>query len=438
MQLNMKTYKGYNKLPYCNAHTPQAKHTTVADTPEARRLAENTKIQSQVKYHEEFERNMKGKVTQVADDPEMTRLKQSSKIISNAEYHKDVERKQDMEHRRRLVGAQDDVQQKTQSSIDELNDVLSDINLGHHRNPARDNVVYSSDHGPLTPKQRLPGSISDYDPMSNANFDKVRMGDPNSNMRSPGYSNNSQSYSYQKNSFPVTSMPQQFPTGGHPQQNYTQPGYTARVPQSPQGGATHNSQLLYSSSQGGLVSPQQMYQPRHNTPLGYPQPHPSQGQQHPQQGHMPQNMNPMQNPARPPQMNYPQTARYPSGAMQYPPQHQHQQPHPQMMPRPPHITQNNPAYYAGYPSNVPPNKQGYAPRPAYSPQFAAQQAPPTTPPGLSFRAMYDYSAQDTDEVSFVDGDIIIDCVPIDDGWMIGRIKRTGLRGMIPANYVEPL
>lgn len=55
----------FNKLPYCNAHTPVAKHTTVADTPEARRLAENTKIQSQVKYHEEFEKTLKGKVTQV-------------------------------------------------------------------------------------------------------------------------------------------------------------------------------------------------------------------------------------------------------------------------------------------------------------------------------------------------------------------------------------
>lgn len=62
---NRSIYFRFNKRPYCNAHTPVAKHTTVADTPEARRLAENTKIQSQVKYHEEFERNMKGKATQV-------------------------------------------------------------------------------------------------------------------------------------------------------------------------------------------------------------------------------------------------------------------------------------------------------------------------------------------------------------------------------------
>ncbi|KAK7474812.1 hypothetical protein BaRGS_00033950 [Batillaria attramentaria] len=48
MTLNMKNYKGYDKLPYCNAHYPQTKHTAVADTPEARRIAENTKIQSNV------------------------------------------------------------------------------------------------------------------------------------------------------------------------------------------------------------------------------------------------------------------------------------------------------------------------------------------------------------------------------------------------------
>jgi hypothetical protein len=45
MTLNMKNYKGFDKLPYCGAHVPKAKATTVADTPEMRRLAENSKIQ---------------------------------------------------------------------------------------------------------------------------------------------------------------------------------------------------------------------------------------------------------------------------------------------------------------------------------------------------------------------------------------------------------
>uniref|UniRef100_A0A667G4W2 Nebulette n=1 Tax=Lynx canadensis TaxID=61383 RepID=A0A667G4W2_LYNCA len=35
----------------------------------------------------------------------------------------------------------------------------------------------------------------------------------------------------------------------------------------------------------------------------------------------------------------------------------------------------------------------------------------------TYRAMYDYSAQDEDEVSFRDGDYIVNVQPIDDGWM---------------------
>lgn len=45
-------------------HIPKAKATAIADTPELKRIAENTKIQSNVKYHADFEKN-KGKLTQV-------------------------------------------------------------------------------------------------------------------------------------------------------------------------------------------------------------------------------------------------------------------------------------------------------------------------------------------------------------------------------------
>lgn len=51
--------------------------------------------------------------------------------------------------------------------------------------------------------------------------------------------------------------------------------------------------------------------------------------------------------------------------------------------------------------------------------------------------MYDYEAQDLDEVSFADGDLIINCTAIDDGWMTGVVQRTGESGMLPANYVQP-
>lgn len=52
--------------------------------------------------------------------------------------------------------------------------------------------------------------------------------------------------------------------------------------------------------------------------------------------------------------------------------------------------------------------------------------------------MYDYNAADSDEVSFLDGDIIVNCVPVDEGWMTGIVQRTGQKGMLPANYVEPV
>ena len=55
-----------------------------------------------------------------------------------------------------------------------------------------------------------------------------------------------------------------------------------------------------------------------------------------------------------------------------------------------------------------------------------------------YQAMYDYESQDSDEVSFRDGDIIINAAFIDEGWMTGTVHRTGQSGMLPANYVEPV
>ncbi|KAK7093036.1 hypothetical protein V1264_008692 [Littorina saxatilis] len=99
MTLNMKNYKGYEKLPYCNAHYPTSRPTQVADTPESRRIAENTKIQSQVKYHADFERQ-KGHKTSVADDPETARIRQNTAIQSNINYWGVKEQRDAMEGRR--------------------------------------------------------------------------------------------------------------------------------------------------------------------------------------------------------------------------------------------------------------------------------------------------------------------------------------------------
>ncbi|VDI70208.1 Hypothetical predicted protein [Mytilus galloprovincialis] len=91
MTLNMKNYKGYNKFPYCNAHYPTTKPTQVADTPENRRIADNTKIQSNVQYHSDFEK-AKGSYTQVSDRLDLKQHQVNTNNISMVKYHEDFER----------------------------------------------------------------------------------------------------------------------------------------------------------------------------------------------------------------------------------------------------------------------------------------------------------------------------------------------------------
>ncbi|CAF1246702.1 unnamed protein product, partial [Didymodactylos carnosus] len=85
MTLNVKNVKGYDKLPYCNVHYPQQKPTVVVDNPEMQRIKQLTDIQSNVKYHEDFNKN-KGKFTAVSDDPATIRAKEHQRVVSQAEY----------------------------------------------------------------------------------------------------------------------------------------------------------------------------------------------------------------------------------------------------------------------------------------------------------------------------------------------------------------
>ncbi|XP_072153369.1 LIM and SH3 domain protein F42H10.3 isoform X2 [Bemisia tabaci] len=271
MTLNMRNYKGYNKDPYCEAHIPKAKATTVAETPELKRIAENTKIQSNVKYHAEFEK-AKGKLTQVADDPETLRMKQNSKIISNVAYHGDLQKKAEMEQRRNMTGQ---------------NGESSDHGGGTEKQSKQ--LANNSE----TKCQSNPGKISDYNPLGS---------------------------DMMKNS-----------------------PYSAR----------QSSTVIYTSQDGPVrkVTSQRIGSIADWDPV----------------------------------------------AVNYSP--------------PPSQNQN-------YRNNPPPTSYMSS--------------------GRVFKAMYDYEAQDTDEVSFLNGDLIINCSPIDGGWMNGTVKRTGLRGMLPANYVEPV
>ncbi|XP_064170230.1 LIM and SH3 domain protein 1-like isoform X1 [Anguilla rostrata] len=229
MTLNMKNYKGFEKRPYCNVHYPKTTFTSVADTPENLRLKQQSKMQSQVLYKEDFEKNKGKGFSVVVDTPEMQRIKKTQEQISNIKYHEE--------------------------------------------------------------------------------FEKSRMGG-----EAP-----------------------QSPTAGYNQQ--PSPGY--------------------------------------QSPTSY---QPSPGFQSP-------------------------TAYQPSPGFQSPTLYQ--------------------------PPAEPVRQAAAAPAPSPAP------VPPPSA-GKRFRAVYDYTAADEDEVSFADGDVIADVQQIDEGWMYGRVERTGQQGMLPANYVEAI
>uniref|UniRef100_A0A3B3RWB7 Nebulette n=1 Tax=Paramormyrops kingsleyae TaxID=1676925 RepID=A0A3B3RWB7_9TELE len=96
----------------------------------------------------------------------------------------------------------------------------------------------------------------------------------------------------------------------------------------------------------------------------------------------------------------------------------------------------------GYPhtGDMDPRRPGIIVVPARSwsfPQCSAALTPILTMQ-RTYRAIYDYTAQDHDEVSFRDGDVIVGVQPIDEGWVFGTVQRTGRSGMLPANYIEGL
>lgn len=53
---------------------------------------------------------------------------------------------------------------------------------------------------------------------------------------------------------------------------------------------------------------------------------------------------------------------------------------------------------------------------------------------VEVEVLYDYIADDYDELTLKEGDVITDISEIDDGWWYGVLN--GKRAMFPANYVK--
>ncbi|XP_058980429.1 LIM and SH3 domain protein Lasp isoform X4 [Musca domestica] len=498
MALNMKTYKGFNKMPYCEAHIPKAKATAIADTPELKRIAENTKIQSNVKYHEDFEK-AKGKFTQVADDPETLRIKQNTKHISNVAYHGDLEKKAAMEKQRGAA----EVSDTTKAGLSNLQGTSQYQQPNNSYNQLRSAILQSSHHptGALIPNDSSMPALSTATPYNNT-YDQYDNNSATSTTTGNNYPNNSQRATSQQHQQLYQQQQQQHQA--HHNNNHlnssgsnnnngglvvppplayqapksssaaTTPSYgggggsnasTAQQQLFPNNAYTNSYQSSQATTQGGGIIG--------GTLNGGGQPQTN----HHQHLHHHHNSNggsaingsigkiadydPLSDGPRP----LPNTARssttliYSSdnranvnnfyakrigsiadidpvngiyGSLTAQEQQQQQQHH---------MSNHNmqqPQYYQQMPAVMQQQQQqNHQSQHHNLQQQQLQQQQKQTKQNLRiYRALYDYEAQDVDEVSFREGDIIFEVESIDSGWMTGRVERTGKTGMLPANYVE--
>ena len=58
-----------------------------------------------------------------------------------------------------------------------------------------------------------------------------------------------------------------------------------------------------------------------------------------------------------------------------------------------------------------------------------------TSPGR-FVALFNYAAQNSDELDLLEGDLVLVAEKCDDGWFVGRSLRTNELGTFPGNYVK--
>ncbi|XP_023180052.2 LIM and SH3 domain protein Lasp isoform X1 [Drosophila hydei] len=490
MALNMKTYKGYNKMPYCEAHIPKAKATAIADTPELKRIAENTKIQSNVKYHADFEK-AKGKFTQVADDPETLRIKQNTKHISNVAYHGDLEKKAAMEKQRGSAEVSDSStisqsqqlqqqqpqpqqQQQQPQAVNSYNQMRSAIlhNSHHPSGNAADQFDHSQNSATALHQQQLQQQLQQQQHHSQQQLQQPAVQQQHShhsllnNNASNGSihntNNNNNNNGGLAHPHPVSlSYTQQQQQQQQPQQVRSQSSVHSnnskhqlqlqqqlQQQQQQQHQSNTNVQQLYVASNYSAVTPSEnalgaklqasnghlpnvLTAPQSTNSIGKiadydpltdgPRPMPATGRSSTtlvyssdQRGAAA-----VGNSVYPKRIGSisdidPANGIYGSltSAEQAQAQKQHQ-------------------YYQQVQQQEQQQQVRQGQQPAQLQEKQSRQGNLRV-----YRAIYDYEAQDVDEVSFREGDVIFEVESIDSGWMTGRVERTGKTGMLPANYVE--
>ncbi|KAJ0170187.1 hypothetical protein K1T71_014115 [Dendrolimus kikuchii] len=399
MTLNMRTYKGYGKLPYCEAHVPKAKHTTMAETPELKRIAENTKIQSNVKYHADFEKS-KGKFTQVADDPETLRIKANTKIISNVAYHGELEKKAQMEKQRQI----------------NENGELVDVPTGESYHQQIDN--YATEMLPpnvpppnLPPKNHYQPPTTQYQPPPQYQTPTTQYQTPSTQYQPPSAQYQPPSTQYQPPStqYQPPSTQYQPPTTQYQSQAQNQNKFQEQYYKSPREDLGYQNYQEYPNTN-------QYYGGYQNYTAG-------------QKIGRIQDYDPLSDGPRAP----PNTQRASatliynstSDGKQRGGQQTQQQQQPQSNRQIGRVTDLDPL------ANEMPRQQ---------PNHHNQE--------IVFLYLYIYKESYLfyyldlfypviwDQVSFREGDLISNVISIDEGWMTGQVLRTGRTGMLPANYVE--
>jgi len=487
MTLSLKNYKGFEKRPYCNAHCPQAKATTVADTPEIRRLAENTRIQSQAKYHEDFEKSKGKNFTTIADDPETRRIKETSKIISNVAYHGEIERKKKMEERRGLSGADEGSLTRGDSGMmmESGNVINNNNNLSPKINRNSQNLSQTiHDAGaPMQHKQQNAHHHPNQHQQAQQQYQQIQLQRQQQLMQQQqllkqqqyvaqqqqaavnrqsihldqsGGRHGQQPAQHQYSQQQLIQMQRQQQQLLHLQQQQQQQQQHVNMPVmtrqpskqailaqtnhhmiSPQHQLLNNNVILSTGKPISSATHLMQQQLSQNAILNHGQPpHGAQVINLPGANSHRLSMIGQQQQQTPAQMRAgAQTngqAQMPNGFM---PKQQQQAAQTQQLIQP-NIQSANAHQILSTQQQQQQHLQLMRPAMVQAPH--QMRVHPQQVPRRVYRAMYDYVANDVDEVSFYENDLLVDCVNVDRNWLIGKVARSGQTGMLPANYVTEL